>query len=260
MAILAAFIVGALLGWVVSWVLQKRLDDNLTDEVAQLKRQIAEYQRETSAMHMSAVPENAASPVASSETTAPVAPVDSAGQATATIEGPAGESQDEPAARVAAVSVAEPDAGETATSEEKAIVTEQAEVEVVESEAPVSEDAESMTAETVVAVAEGDVEETAEAAAPEHEEVPEPEPQAEELQPASPSPVGRPDGADDFTKMRGVGPKFSEALYAAGITTFDQVANMTPEQLQEVVQAAAWQKVDFDEWIEQASELSQQDA
>ena len=50
MGFLAAFIVGALLGWVISWVLQKRLDDNLIDEVAQLQRQIVEYQRQIEAL------------------------------------------------------------------------------------------------------------------------------------------------------------------------------------------------------------------
>ena len=50
MGVLAAFIVGALLGWLVAWLLQKRLDDNLHDEVAKLQRELADCQREKDKM------------------------------------------------------------------------------------------------------------------------------------------------------------------------------------------------------------------
>ncbi len=58
----------------------------------------------------------------------------------------------------------------------------------------------------------------------------------------------------DLTKLRGIGPKFSETLQSAGIKNFSDLAMSTPEQLHEIVQPATWQKVDFEDWIAQAND------
>lgn len=57
---------------------------------------------------------------------------------------------------------------------------------------------------------------------------------------------------DDLTRIEGVGPKTQEALYAAGITSFAQVAAMTPESLSRTVQAHGVRIAKTDTWPEQA--------
>ncbi len=47
-----------------------------------------------------------------------------------------------------------------------------------------------------------------------------------------PAPAAAP---DDLTLIEGIGPKVASALHAAGITTFAQVAAMTPEQLEQTL-------------------------
>jgi predicted flap endonuclease-1-like 5' DNA nuclease len=49
---------------------------------------------------------------------------------------------------------------------------------------------------------------------------------------APPAPAATP---DDLTLIEGIGPKVASALRAAGITTFAQIAAMTPEQLEQIV-------------------------
>jgi small subunit ribosomal protein S16 len=44
--------------------------------------------------------------------------------------------------------------------------------------------------------------------------------------------------ADDLTKIEGIGPKIAEALQAAGIATFAQLAESNPEKIKEVLDAA----------------------
>jgi len=62
-------------------------------------------------------------------------------------------------------------------------------------------------------------------------------------------------GADDFTHIRGIGPRFAEALYQCGITTFAALASETPDSLAEKLAPYVTirpQRIrDFD-WIGQA--------
>lgn len=68
-------------------------------------------------------------------------------------------------------------------------------------------------------------------------------------------------GADDLTRMKGVGPKLAQRLNAAGITRFDQLASLTPAE----AEALDAQLGDFrgrihrDRWIEQAGFLARGD-
>lgn len=39
------------------------------------------------------------------------------------------------------------------------------------------------------------------------------------------------DTADDFQRMKGVGPKFAQMLQARGFFRFDQIANLTPQEV-----------------------------
>ena len=76
---------------------------------------------------------------------------------------------------------------------------------------------------------------------------------AEQL--ASPVGVG---AADDLARVNGIGRVYAERLNAAGIFTFAELAQASPEQLREIIQPADWQAVDFDSWIEQAATLAQE--
>lgn len=64
-----------------------------------------------------------------------------------------------------------------------------------------------------------------------------------------------PEGVDDFTRIRGIGPRFAQALRDAGITTFAALARETPDSLAELMApyvAVRPQRIrDFD-WIGQA--------
>lgn len=59
---------------------------------------------------------------------------------------------------------------------------------------------------------------------------------------------------DDLAKIEGIGPKAAEALIAAGIKTFADVAKKTPEQLKEVLDAAdgSFNALVPDTWPQQA--------
>ncbi len=59
---------------------------------------------------------------------------------------------------------------------------------------------------------------------------------------------------DDLTLIHGIGPTFAQRLHDAGITTYAQVAAMTPHELQTMTKAANWQANPV-EWIEQAKEF-----
>lgn len=69
-----------------------------------------------------------------------------------------------------------------------------------------------------------------------------------------------PEGGDDFTRIRGIGPRFAQALRDAGITTFAALARETPDSLAELMApyvAVRPQRIrDFD-WIGQAKAHAQ---
>jgi len=61
--------------------------------------------------------------------------------------------------------------------------------------------------------------------------------------------------ADDLTKIEGIGPKVQGLLNAAGIMTFAQLAAKTPEQLDEILDAAGsiYKAMDETSWPKQAA-------
>ena len=59
--------------------------------------------------------------------------------------------------------------------------------------------------------------------------------------------------ADDLEIVEGIGPKIAEALSEAGITTFAQLADMTPEAIQEIVSAAGIGSKSPATWPQQAA-------
>lgn len=59
--------------------------------------------------------------------------------------------------------------------------------------------------------------------------------------------------ADDLEIVEGIGPKIAEALSEAGVTTFAQLADMTPEAIQEIVSAAGIGSKSPATWPQQAA-------
>ena len=111
------------------------------------------------------------------------------------------------------------------------------------------------------------------AAPPPPEPAPEPAPLADEpiaaaapldASPASlaaSEPEPAPADADDFTRMKGVGPKLAERLNALGVTSFAQIAALTPEQAATLdAELGTFQgRIHRDRWIEQAGFLARGD-
>ena len=60
---------------------------------------------------------------------------------------------------------------------------------------------------------------------------------------------------DDLTKIEGIGPKVQELLNKAGISTFAELASRTPEQLDEILDAAGsiYKAMDETSWPQQAA-------
>ena len=63
--------------------------------------------------------------------------------------------------------------------------------------------------------------------------------------------------ADDLTLIQGIGPRFSEKLYASGISTFAVLAAATDDDLNNAINPHKWQKVDYDSWRTQAKTFAE---
>ena len=57
---------------------------------------------------------------------------------------------------------------------------------------------------------------------------------------------------DDFTTLEGIGPVYEAKLEHTGIATFAQLAATDGATLKEIIEAPAWRRVNYGEWIEQA--------
>lgn len=88
-------------------------------------------------------------------------------------------------------------------------------------------------------------------AEPAHAEPVAPEPAVEPAAPAAPA-------ADDLTRMKGVGPRLAERLNSVGITSFAQIAAMTPAEADALdARLGDFQgRIHRDRWIEQAGFLA----
>jgi predicted flap endonuclease-1-like 5' DNA nuclease len=60
---------------------------------------------------------------------------------------------------------------------------------------------------------------------------------------------------DNLEVIDGIGPTYAKRLNEAGILSFAQLAELTPEQIREIIKPAAWQKIDAESWISQAERL-----
>lgn len=62
----------------------------------------------------------------------------------------------------------------------------------------------------------------------------------------------RPEPEDDLTRIKGIGPKVSQALQSAGITTFRQLAATEESKLKSILKEANARILDPGTWREQA--------
>ncbi|MEA3349913.1 MAG: DUF4332 domain-containing protein [Chloroflexota bacterium] len=60
---------------------------------------------------------------------------------------------------------------------------------------------------------------------------------------------------DDLTQITGVGPKYAGVLQDAGITTFARLAEMTPEEIRKVFEAAGGRLPYPTTWPQQAAQF-----
>ncbi|MDA9318762.1 50S ribosomal protein L21 [Octadecabacter sp.] len=65
------------------------------------------------------------------------------------------------------------------------------------------------------------------------------------------------DGADDLTRISGVGPVMVKKLHANGVTTFAQIAAWTPEKVAAMDDVLNFKgRIDRDDWLKQAAEFA----
>lgn len=61
---------------------------------------------------------------------------------------------------------------------------------------------------------------------------------------------------DPLIDIDGIGPVYEQKLFSAGVTTFEQLAQMTPAQVRAIIKPEGWQNVDFAAWIAAAAEFA----
>jgi predicted flap endonuclease-1-like 5' DNA nuclease len=80
----------------------------------------------------------------------------------------------------------------------------------------------------------------------------------DQIEGAQPVPAPEPDSSDpkddDLTKISGIGPAFARRLNDAGVTSYNQLAGMTADEVRATAGLSEWQG-DPDDWINQAQTL-----
>jgi predicted flap endonuclease-1-like 5' DNA nuclease len=61
---------------------------------------------------------------------------------------------------------------------------------------------------------------------------------------------------DSLEDINGIGIVFAKRLNEVGIYTFAQLAEQTPERLQEIIKPESWQKIEPEKWIVEARDLA----
>jgi predicted flap endonuclease-1-like 5' DNA nuclease len=254
---LATFVVGFLLGWIVTWMLQRRLDDNLHDEIAKLQRELNDCRRELNR------PQDGPqfTVVEDADTAATRSPGAVALLTEEAVQEPAPQAEEGEVAATVVETVEDENVQRQTAAAEEMTETAIEETAIEETEEFITEEAADaeLAAQEEAADTRVDASAAAAVAAAAAEESPEQVPEIEA--PPVPDIATAPEREGEvanLTVIRGIGPKFAETLNAAGITSYAALAETSAERLQEIVQPAAWQKVDFEDWIAQASALSRQ--
>lgn len=61
---------------------------------------------------------------------------------------------------------------------------------------------------------------------------------------------------DSLRAIKGIGPKYENMLWEAGVLTFRDLGGLSSEELLDIIQPEAWQKVDPEAWIGEAARLA----
>jgi predicted flap endonuclease-1-like 5' DNA nuclease len=70
-------------------------------------------------------------------------------------------------------------------------------------------------------------------------------------------PPERPRQKDRLEEINGIGPVFARRLNEAGIYTFAELAELTPERVHDIVHTEEWQKIEPEAWISEARQRAQ---
>ena len=62
---------------------------------------------------------------------------------------------------------------------------------------------------------------------------------------------------DPLIDINGIGPVIEKRMFEAGIFTFEQIAQATPQRLREIAQLKDWQEANPEEWIAEARKRAQ---
>lgn len=69
-----------------------------------------------------------------------------------------------------------------------------------------------------------------------------------------------PQKEDRLERVKGIGAVFAAKLKAAGIHSYTQLAEQSPQRIREIIQPEEWQRIDPEAWIAQAREMAEQQA
>jgi predicted flap endonuclease-1-like 5' DNA nuclease len=95
---------------------------------------------------------------------------------------------------------------------------------------------------------------------PEQQPIPTPQPPERTLPASTPAPQlsKAPSRKDDLKMIKGVGPKLEEKLNKAGVRTFDQLSQLTAEELQRILGTSKRATQNADNLISQAKKFAQE--
>jgi predicted flap endonuclease-1-like 5' DNA nuclease len=74
----------------------------------------------------------------------------------------------------------------------------------------------------------------------------------------APQPAAR--RRDPLIDINGIGPVYEQKLFDAGVSTFEDLAALTPEQVREIIAPQRWQEIDPASWIAEARQFAQKKA
>ena len=60
---------------------------------------------------------------------------------------------------------------------------------------------------------------------------------------------------DRLERIGGIGAVFARRLNEAGVSTFEQLTELSPDRIREILQVEEWQKIEPEKWIEEARAL-----
>jgi predicted flap endonuclease-1-like 5' DNA nuclease len=63
---------------------------------------------------------------------------------------------------------------------------------------------------------------------------------------------------DPLVDINGIGPVYERRLFAAGVTTFAQLAGLSPDTIRAIIQPESWQLIEPEAWIAEARQFAEQ--